>query len=95
MTYFRRDKLQITLWSELAKNFDENAIRTMPKPVAIALVALSIKQFRGNFFYYNFKTVNTCIFCSFNKYITMLLTILYYKLQDLDALIAQEQLFTI
>ena len=42
--------LKRTLWSELAEKFDENVVRTMPEPVVIALVALSVKQFRGNFF---------------------------------------------
>ena len=47
---FRRDKLQITLWSKLTEKFDENVVRAMAEPIAIALVALSIKQYRGNLF---------------------------------------------
>ena len=45
--YFRNEKLQITLWGTLAKEFDEETIRSMIDPIIIALVSLSAKQYMG------------------------------------------------
>ena len=50
MICFRCEKLHITLWSEVAENFDENVVRSIAKPIVITLVALSVKKYRGNSF---------------------------------------------
>ena len=54
--------MQITLWGELAKKFDENNVRSMTEPVVIAFGALSAKQFQGNLLllYYQ-KCKHMCI----------------------------------
>ena len=43
VVYFRHDKLQITMWSELAENFDEDVVRSMAEPIVIAFIGLSVK----------------------------------------------------
>ena len=83
MNYLKHEKLKITLWNELAENFDEDAITSMSEPIVIAFVALSVKQYRGNsllLYYEKYKYIYK--YYAFNKYITILSTISHYKLQD-------------
>ena len=53
--FHREETLNVTLWGEVAENFDENTIQAMPEPVVIAFSAMAAKQYMGKYIYNNKK----------------------------------------